>query len=440
MLFVTMAVQAQKPITFQLADSVSYQYYLVGDWDKLINFGNEALAQDIEFKTLYQRMGYAYFVKQKYYDAQSKYKKALSFDKSDEGTRMMLYYCGLNIGDNAATGFYADKLPKETQLKLGINPFKIVSAVDVEYNFKKNLITTRSNPNYYRVGIKSKLGNRLNLYQTISKYTQSLTNQVINQVVSTKYDTTYQTVNHRPIPVITSYKDTTYATTNKTSATTQIEYYAALNWVMSANSALEVGYHFVNTKVDTQTFPGNMFFAKLSTKIDRFQFAVNSSILTNSMDTCTQIGLSAGYTIPGSANVYLKSAINGLRQQSKTFVKDANGAYVYETTGAYKYDYSTSNHIIFTQTIGAQILKPLWGEGYITLGNLKNYNDNNGLYLYNSVDATKFRTGLSLFYIFNKNISFVGNYTYDKKELINTSSTIYNYNQHSFSGGIIWKL
>ncbi|MEI7503968.1 MAG: hypothetical protein WCJ61_11855 [Paludibacter sp.] len=213
-LFVTMAVQAQMPITFESADSITNQCYLVGDWDKLINFGNEALAQDIEFKTLYQRMGYAYFVRQKYYDAQSKYEKALSFDHSDEGTRMMLYYCGLNIGDNAATLFHADKLPKETQLKMGIKPVKIVSAVDVEYNYKNNLITSRSNPNYYRLGIKTQLSNRLNLYQTVSKYSQSN----INQVITTKYDTIYPN-NRKTNPIITSTNDTS----NISAATTQIE-------------------------------------------------------------------------------------------------------------------------------------------------------------------------------------------------------------------------
>ena len=157
------------------------------------------------------------------------------------------------------------------------------------------------------------------------------------------------------------------------------------------------------------------------------------------MDTCTQIGLSVGYTIPGSTNIYLKSSLNVLKLQSRTLAKDKNGVYIYKN-GEYKYDYNTSKNFIFTQTIGGQILKPLWAEASITLGNLKNYNDNNGLYLYNSEDATLFRTGISMFYIFNKNIKFVGNYTYDKKELINTDKTIYNYNQHSFSTGIIWKL
>ena len=393
LLFVTMVVQAQKPITFQSADSISYQCYMIGDWDKLINFGNEAILQGVEFKTLYQRMGYAYFVKQNYFAAQSKYEKALKFDESDDGTRLYLYYCGINTGDDAATGFHASKLTNETKQKLGLKPFKIVSAVDVEYNYKKNLVNLRSNPNYYRLGISTQISQRLSLYQTLSQYSQ---------------------------------------TVNDTVLTTQKEYYGALNYMVNQHSALSIGYHYVSTKVDTQTFPGNMFFAKLSTRVNRFQYEVNSSILMNSMDTCTQIGVSVGYTIPGTANIYLKSSFNGLRKKSKTYLLETNGTYISKD--------SISTHIIFTQAIGAQILKPLWVEANVTLGNLKNYNDNNGLYLYNSLDATLFRTGLTAFLNINKKITFVGNYTYDKKELIYTDKTIYNYNQHSFSTGIIWKL
>jgi len=79
----------------------------------------------------------------------------------------------------------------------------------------------------------------------------------------------------------------------------------------------------------------------------------------------------------------------------------------------------------------------LWLEGTVTVGNLKNYNDNNGMYLYNTLDPTIFRVGLSAFISLSKNITFVGNYTYDTKQI---EFTNIKYNQHSISGGIIWKL
>ncbi|HEY5507091.1 MAG TPA: hypothetical protein VIK29_00365 [Paludibacter sp.] len=377
-LFVTMTVQAQKPITFESADSISYQYYLVGDWDKLINFGNEAILQGVEFKSLYQRMGYANFVKQRYYDSQLKYEKALTYDQSDVDTKLMLYHCGLNIGDNVATRFQANKLPKETQQKLGLKPVKYVNAVDVEYNYKANddSTGTRSNANYYRIGVSTQLGYRLNLYQAVSRYLQ---------------------------------------TVNVSTSTIQNDYYGLLNWALNSHSSLDIAYHYTYTDINPTFFSGNMFFAQLSTRNNHFSYGINGSVLSDLMGNYKQIGLSGGCNFGNNGNVYLKSSLNYLLN-------------------------STSSHFIYSQTIGTQISKKTWVEGSITLGNLKNYNDNKGLYLYNSLDATTFRTGVTIFQQLTKNISLFGNYSYDKKELIDTNNTNTNYNQHSFSTGIIWKL
>ncbi|HET7732348.1 MAG TPA: hypothetical protein VFK73_00820, partial [Paludibacter sp.] len=89
------------------------------------------------------------------------------------------------------------------------------------------------------------------------------------------------------------------------------------------------------------------------------------------------------------------------------------------------------------QTASALLFKKLGVEGNITWGNLNNFSDNNGLYIYNSLDPTTFRTGLTAYWYLLPKISLFGNYTYDTK-LIEESNT--NYNQHSFSGGIIWKI
>ena len=400
LLFVSMLAKAQQPISFQTADSITYQYYLKGDWEKLVNFGEEAIKQDIDFKNLYKRIGYAYFAKADYYSAQKQFAKALSFDSSDLDTRAYLYYCGLNLGDKTLADYHANKLPVETQKKIGIKSFKFIESVDAEYNYKANddSLGIRSNPSYYRIGIRTKLSNRLKLYQAVSQYSQ---------------------------------------TVNDSVPTNQTEYFATLNWSISSHTAIDLGYHYVSTKVNTTIFPGNMFFAKLSTSINRFQFDINGSILKNANDTCIQFGLSVGYTFPGTANIYLKSSLNGLIQSSKTTIKPLE----LTSTGMYALKDTVTYRPIFTQTIGGQVFKSLWVEASITLGNLKNYNDNNGLYLYNSLDATTFRTGLSLFYNLNRNITLIGNYTYDKKQIENTITKINtNYNQHSFSTGIIWKL
>ena len=373
-------VNAQENLRFSAVDSLSYQAYLVGNWDQLIQIGKEAISQDIDYKNLRKRMGYAYFVKGEYYAAEHAYEKALNFDQSDTDARIYLYYCGLNTGDNTFASYHANKLSLEEQSKLGIKQFKILDAIDLEYNYKSNnsVSSSRSNPNYYRAGIRTQLSNRLSLYQSASQYNQTL---------------------------------------NTTLAIKQKEYYGALNGILNARVTVDLAYHYLYTDLQSTTYSnqmtGNLYFAKLSTKLNRFNFAINASTMALDTANSKQLGLSAGYTLEGPNNVHLNSSLVRVIQ-------------------------TANNRFVFSQSIGLQLFKPLWVEGSISFGNLKNYTDNNGLYVYNSSDATTFRTGLTTLYTLSPKITLVGNYTFDKKEL-NNSSTITNYNQHSLSGGLIWK-
>ena len=61
--FATQPAMAQGTITPAQADSLSWKYYLSGDWDSLIEIGEQAQQQGIGFKYLHQRMGYAWYLK-----------------------------------------------------------------------------------------------------------------------------------------------------------------------------------------------------------------------------------------------------------------------------------------------------------------------------------------------------------------------------------------
>ncbi|MFZ4583450.1 MAG: tetratricopeptide repeat protein [Paludibacter sp.] len=378
-LFFPVLVMAQQTITYQTADSVTFACYLNGDWEKLINYGNEAIRQDVDFKNLRKRLGYAHFVKNEFYFAIKQYEKALQFDKNDMDIILYLYYCGLKTSDATIANFYASKLTLDLQKSEALKSSKLLQSADFELNYKINddSLDIRSNPTYYRFGIMSRLNYRFNLYQAFSQYTQ---------------------------------------TVNTTTATLQSEYYAGLNFTANAHNSFDIAYHYVGTKVDTTLFGGHLFFGKYIHKVGALNYGVNTSLLTNLMGNYTQFGVFGGLTFGAKSNFYLNSSLS--------LVTD-----------------SVTTNFIFAQTLGARIAKPLWLEGNITLGNLKNYNDNNALYIYNSLDATVFRAGSSAFLNISKGITLFTNYTYDLKQLDDIFLNIkYNYNQHSISGGLIWKL
>ena len=372
LLAISFVAQAQEPETFSAVDSIVSNCYQSAKWDQLIKTGKHAIGKNIDYKKLRQKIGYAYFMKADYYSAATNYQKALSSDEYDIDTRAYLYYCGLNTGNESFARYYASKLPESVNKNLGIKRFKAISQIDFEYNLKINDEPTRSNPTYLRMGLATQLGYRLSLYQFISKYSQNI---------------------------------------DKT-AIVQPEYYAQASFTVNPNLYVDLAYHFLNYRLNSINYPGNMLFAGLTGKLNRFSAGINGSTLKLQTNNYNQLGIWAGVTLPGRSNIYLKSSGSSL-------------------TG------SSDNQMIFSQTAGGRLYKTLWAEGSVTLGNLKNYNELNARYLYNSFDPTIFRTGATFFCYIGKRATIIYNYTYDRKQIELSNAT---YNQHSFSGGIIWKI
>lgn len=372
LLLISVKVRATDLITLQTVDSITYQCYMTGDWDKLIETGKEAIVQNIDFKYLRQRMGYAYFVKANYYASQKQYEKALEFDESDPDTREYLYYCGLNTGNLANARIHAKKLPEDAKKRLGIRVINPVASIDLEYNYKSNNSDTRSNPAYFRAGLYTQTGYRLSVYQSASNYKQTVDSVLIKQP----------------------------------------DYFALLNWSVTTHTSLSVAYHHLNTSLDGYKYPGNLVFASLSTRVNRITLGLNGSFFRYDIGDFKQIGLLAGVTLPGKSNFYFNTYLSGMIEKN-------------------------NSRLIFAQYAGAHILKKVWAEGTVTIGNIQNYNDHNALYIYNSIDPTLFRTGLSLYWNISKKLTLYGNYLYDTKQVEQTTN---QYIQQSFLGGLIWKL
>jgi tetratricopeptide (TPR) repeat protein len=372
LLIAPLGLKAQQPLTFLSADSITYQCFLKGDWKKLISTGKQAINQNIDYKRLRQRMGFAYFIKADFYAAENQYEKALNFDKYDSISCEYLYYCGLNTGNQTYARYYARNLSPDLKKKLKIKAVKPIETIDLEYNYKSNNSQTRSNPTYLRTGLSTQLGYRIKLYQSVSYYQQTI----------------------------------------DLALTRQPEYFALFSWSVTSKLSMDLAYHFLNTSDGGYKIPGNLLFVSLSTDLNRFNFGANGSMLSNSIGDTKQAGVQAGVTLPGKSNIYFKSFLTGMMETGES-------------------------RIIYSQIAGARLSKNFWAEGNITLGNLKNYNDYKALYVYNSVDPTIFRTGMTLFWLTMKKMTLFGNYTYEIKQVTNTLN---NYQQHSFSGGIIWKL
>jgi hypothetical protein len=344
LLFTAIIVNAQND--YISADKVTYQYFLDGNWDELIDSTEQFINEGIDFKTLRQRLGYAYYMKTDYVEAGIQYKHAFDFDNSDIISIQYLYFSYLNSGNKIMANYYANKLPPETQEKLNLKSFRIIDAFDFEYNYKTSYSDIRSAPSFLRFGINSQITYNLNLYLTISNFKQS-------------FYSTYSTI--------------------------QNEYFGLLNFTATDNLNLLAGYHHINALVDTSTSISHIFLGKAVYQLNRFNFGIiYSNYKTTEALNKNQVGFQIGTSLAGKQNIYLSSTLYNLSN-------------------------STGSAWVFNQTAGALILKNVWAGGHVTFGNLINFVDLNGLYVYNSIDPTTFRTGLTLYYYLNKHFTLYTN-------------------------------
>lgn len=357
--------------SYQWFERESYQCYLYGYWDKLIELGNRATRLHIDYKYLRQRMGYAYFCKREYFDSEKQYKKAYEFDESDQLTILYLYYCTLNLGENDAALYYAQKMDPKTKKELKINGFKPFDAIDLEYNYKYNNSTSRSNPLYYRVGLQSQLSHRFSLYMAGSDYLQTISGNSIQQP----------------------------------------EFYSLLNWSASSTASIGMAYHFINTLTAGTTILSHFGLIDFTKRINRFRINGTLSFLKSPTIKEKQISLSGGYILGRTGFLSIQSTLIGMFDKS-------------------------NRRLNFAQSATVHLLPKGWLEGRAVFGNLNNYSDNRGLYIYNPVDPTTFRAGATFFYLLNRHLSVTLDYTIDTKKI---ESLNYEYYQQSFSGGLRWK-
>jgi len=374
-------LNAQNSKDYDYIDSLTYSYYNTGNWNSLIKLGKEAIDADMDYKYLRQRIGYAMFVQGNYSEAKFNFEKALEFDSYDQFSLEYLYYSFLNTGKADYAGSIEKKLDPDLKKKLLLKPFIPIEAIDIEYSYKFAGTVSRSDPQYIRLGISTRLGYKLSLYQSVSGY---------KQIIKTLQDFRVSKISY-----------------------SQPEYFVLLKWNPTEKLIFKGGYHFVNTISGTSSTFGNMFVGAVSTDFKWYSLEANGSVFDKGVETVYQAGGKVGFLFPGRSNITLASSVSGLFHQGE-------------------------NNLIFNQMAGIKVVKKVWLEGNVSFGNMTDYNDYCGLYLYNSYDPIVFRSGATLIFYAGDKVSLWANYGYEKKAYYENNS--FYYNQFSFTGGLRWKL
>jgi len=377
----SIAASAQTVPDFRSVDSLSFRYYISGDWNELTKLGDSALNNEIDYKFLRQRLGFAYFSEGDYIKSVEHFEKALAFDGFDTFTLTYLFYSYLNSGQSENAGFIAGKMPSDLRKRLSVKSFQPVESIDFEYNFKYSASGRRSNPQYYHFGVNSHLLPGLELYQMFSHYNQTFTFPSLGgkEYVRDRQD----------------------------------EYYSLLKFVISPHLMVKSSYHCLNPDYDTISSPMHLGYLELSTNFGRFNFGINTSFLKGDKYSVNQSGIKAGVAFSGNLNMYFNGALSLISKQN-------------------------TSRLIYNQTAGFRVSKKVWLEGNITFGDLTDYHDHDAMYVYDLIDPTIFRTGATLIFFSGKHITLWANYSYELKEYF--ENNLYHYNQFCYLGGLRWKL
>ncbi len=137
LIFVSLFADAQE-VNFLMIDSLTYKQYLNEDWKELIKTGKEAKRADIEYYYLDLRLGYAYFQRKKYFKSAKYFEKAYKENPDYEFTQEFLYYSYLDAGlekqSNTILRTMSDSLKADEKIS-----DKIIKGVSFEFSYFPNL-------------------------------------------------------------------------------------------------------------------------------------------------------------------------------------------------------------------------------------------------------------------------------------------------------------
>lgn len=428
---------AQVYNNFNTVDKETYQLYLDKDWDLLIDKCNQAIKNGIDYYFLRMRLGIAFYEKHNYIKASDHFKKALEFNEGDPVALEYLYYSHMYTGRDASARFISKNFANALRIKTGITIKKPVNNIKAEYLYN-NCLTDNiiSEPeNYFPDEF---IGNQI-ATRNYHNFSFSASHPIGHRF-SLFHGYTYL---HKTN--LYHFNDGNYIVNDPDYTIRQHQYYITLNttfqddWIISPSiHILTSNYHLINSI--TNAGPGSL--RVIYIPANDYSIITGLSVLKSAglvdirfashytfLNDKEHIQGLLGFTIfpLGNLNLYLGGDIaSNVQLISKTDIKP-----------------------IFNALMGFSLFEKIWVEFSGTTGEIQNFTESNGYYVYNSLDAILQRGNMTFLIPVNKkgSIIYIGSkfsryesQLFPFSETTATHKNIINYNSYSIYGGISWKL
>lgn len=421
---------------FNTVDKETYQLYIDKDWDLLIDKGNQAIKSGIDYYFLRMRLGIAFYEKHNYIKASSHFKKALEYNEGDPVALEYLFYSCLFTGKDACARFISKDFNDPLRAKTGTSTKKYVDNIKVEYLYN-NCLTDNiiSEPDNYFPYIFAG-------YQIVTRNFHNFSlsaSHPIGHRFSLFHGYTYL---HKTN--LYHYNDGIYILNNPEYTIRQHQYYITFNttfqgdWMISPSiHILTFNYPLISsistggpgslrvtyTPTNDYNFITGLSVSKSAGLID-IRFATHYTFLNDKEHIQNLLGLTL---FPlGNLNLYLGGDIaSNIELISKTEIQP-----------------------VFNAFFGFSLFEKIWVEFSGTTGEIQNFTESNGYYVYNSLDAILQKANITVLipvtqkgssiYLGSK-IARYESQLYPFSESVNSQSNKIHYNSYSIYGGVSWK-
>ena len=374
---------AQQKITVEEADIKSYALYEKADWKNLLQFGKAYItSKQPDFVLLRLRLGYAAFMLHNFSQALQQYQAAIQQDATNETAHYYSWLCRKYLNQFELATVHEKYFTDVLKTKEKLTNIFAFTQVGVEASYKATELLQRGDGLYTRLDVKTKLLRNIHMYHAAALY---------NQTIS---ETKLTAVNN-----------------NNSIAINQKEYYNKTIVNLHAQWQLIVAYHYLYTPFNNYVY--NNHIGLLGFKYNHYYYSLQADAIVGRLTDTAMQQYNATLTVFPLGNLNLYSI----------------------STAAYSSRNKTSA-INFKQVIGAKILPFLWLEGNITLGEFKNFFENDALYVYNAIDKNNIKAGATTYITLSPTIILQLGYTFENRTTFNTTNT---FNQHSITGGLSCK-
>ncbi len=481
-LLLTITGNTQQPNSdFKLVDQKTYSYFINSEWDSVINVGNKALNCGTDYFYLRYRLGVAWFNKGNYMKASQHLEKSLEFSSKDELILEYLYYSYLYANRSSEANAITSKFPDRLKQKLNTQKIRLLDYIYFEpgISFSNNIKENEREDFDFEAGKGMGNGNKeeqvlygqqdlnddkyfvslganLNPSRKVSVYLGYgfLATSKLKQIQTSDLDSAGTIIfpwNGGYFVGIRYDTITEFYSNNYTLY--QNEAYANARISAWKGFVITPAFHYLNVRfhtIFTNTFVTDFYLQPIdplpvkrtiyevvekdttfNNYVASLAVAKNISLFNLSLNgTWSNLNDKEQYQAGGSVIFYPKGNLD-----------------LYTTTTIVSAWEQKINRFIFEQQVGVKVRDKLWVEGFVTLGDMVNYNEKNALLVYNTGDKIKFRAGADFIIILSKNIELDFRYRYTSEEgsMFRYSEqtyeeTSFKYHNNTLTGGIKWKL